>query len=264
MNANERESVDIGDKQKISLWQISMLFLCVYALAALFVQTVFTLSPEISALLDRIDFFVCLIFISDFVYNLIVAKKKFVYLKWGWIDLLSSIPSIQILRWGRFARVIRIFRLLRAVRSTKQIVRFLFENRAKGAFVSVAMISFASMIFSSITILVCEVNPESNIKTASDALWWSFVTITTVGYGDFYPTTHLGRMIAGVLMVAGIGLFGTFTAYIASFFIQTDDDKKEDEILLEMKAIKQRLDLFEQTMSRDEDCDSRAFAVKKL
>jgi len=245
MNANERESETVVGDKKISLWQICMLFLCIYALGALFVQTVFKLSPEISALFDRIDFFVCLIFIGDFISNLIAAENKAAYLKWGWIDLVSSIPSVQIFRWGRFARVIRIFRLLRAVRSTKQIVGFLFENRAKGAFASVAMISFALMIFSSITVLNCEINPDSNIKTASDALWWSFVTITTVGYGDFYPTTHIGRMIAGVLMVAGIGLFGTFTAYVASYFIRPDDDKKEDEILAEVRAIKQRLDLFE-------------------
>lgn len=72
------------------------------------------------------------------------------------------------------------------------------------------------VIFSAIAILQVERDPNSNIKTAEDALWWSYVT-TTVGYGDRYPVTTEGRLIASVLMTAGVGLFGTFTAYIASF-----------------------------------------------
>ena len=58
------------------------------------------------------------------------------------------------------------------------------------------------------------------------AIWWSYVTITTVGYGDKYPVTTEGRIIAMFLMTAGVGLFGTFTAYIASLFVS--DNKKEE------------------------------------
>ncbi len=235
-------------KPKVTIWQIMMLFLCVYVLIVLFVDTIFKLPHETSALLNQIDNVICLIFIGDFVFNFATAKSKLGYLKWGWIDLLSSIPNLQILRWGRFARIIRILRILRAVRSTKLILKFFFENRAKGTFASVAMISFLLVVSSSVVILNCEVSPESNIKTASDALWWSFVTITTVGYGDFYPTTQLGRIIAVVLMIAGVGIFGTFTAFIASFFIQQEEEnekKREEIILLELQAIHQRLKLLE-------------------
>lgn len=232
----------------VTIWQISMLSLCVYVLGALFVDTVFRLPAETSALLNRVDNFVCLVFIGDFVFNVITAKSKLGYLKWGWIDLVSSIPNIQILRWGRFARVIRILRILRGIRSTKLILKFLFANRAKGTFASVAMISFVLAVFSSIAILNCETSPDSNIQSASDALWWSFVTITTVGYGDFYPTTLLGRVIAAVLMTTGVGLFGTFTAYIASFFLQQEEEeeeKREEQILSELKSIRERLDRIE-------------------
>jgi voltage-gated potassium channel len=110
------------------------------------------------------------------------------------------------------------------------------------------MISFVLVVFSSIAILNCETSPDANIKSASDALWWSIVTITTVGYGDFYPTTLLGRIIAAVLMTAGIGLFGTFTAYIASFFFHQEEEaeeKREESILSELKAIRERLDRLE-------------------
>lgn len=225
-----------------------MLFLCIYVLGALFVDTAFKLPHETSILLTRSDNLVCLVFIGDFLFNLKTAKNKLSYLKWGWIDLVSSIPNIQILRWGRFARVIRILRILRGIRSTRLILKFLFANRAKGTFASVAMISFVLVVFSSIAILNCETSPESNIKNASDALWWSFVTITTVGYGDLYPSTHLGRFIAAILMTAGVGLFGTFTAYVASFFLQQEleeEEKRENQILLELSEIRRRLERME-------------------
>jgi voltage-gated potassium channel len=234
---------------KITIWQIVMLFLCIYVLGALFVETVFELPTETSVLLNQIDTFICLVFIGDFFYNVFTAKNKLEYLKWGWIDLLSSIPNIQPLRWGRVSRVIRILRILRAIRSTKTIMKFLFANRAKGTFVTVSMISFCLIVFSSIAILNCETTPNSNIKTASDALWWSFVTITTVGYGDFYPTTSLGRCIAVLLMAGGVGLLGTFTAYVASLFSLQEEkqqEKRDDEILLELKAIRGRLEKLEE------------------
>ncbi len=240
-------------KPPITIWQITILFLCIYVLIALFVDTVFQLPLETSILLNRIDNFVCIIFIGDFVFNIITAKSKLEYLKWGWIDLISSIPNIQILRWGRFARIIRILRILRGIRSTKFILKFLFANRAKGTFASVAMISFVLVVFSSIAILNCETLPNSNIQSASDALWWSFVTITTVGYGDFYPTTILGRIIAVILMTAGVGLFGTFTAYVASFFLQEEEreeEKREEQILSELKTIRTKLEQLEKMQNQ--------------
>jgi len=239
-----------SDDKPITLRQVTMLILCIYVLAALFIDTVFDLPSEVSVLLNQVDNIVCIFFIWDFVLNVMTAQSKLGYLKWGWIDLVSSIPNIQILRWGRFAQVIRILRILRAARSIKLIIRFLFANRAKGTFASVSMISFFIVVFSSIAILNCEISPESNIKTASDALWWSFVTITTVGYGDFYPTTSIGRMIASALIMAGVGLFGTFTAYVASFFMQYEESA-DDQVLVELEVIKEQLKALESKIALD-------------
>ena len=60
---------------------------------------------------------------------------------------------------------------------------------------------------------------NANIKTAGDALWWAYVTITTVGYGDRYPVTTPGRIIGVMLLTAGVGLYGVLTAYLANFFL---------------------------------------------
>ena len=74
------------------------------------------------------------------------------------------------------------------------------------------------ILFSSIAILQVENGADCNIKTAEDAIWWSYSTLTTVSYGELYPITSEGRIIAALLMAAGIALFGTFTGFIASWF----------------------------------------------
>jgi voltage-gated potassium channel len=146
-------------------------------------------------------------------------------MKWGWIDLISSLPMIDSLRAGRLIRLIRLFRIIRAFRSTKNLVNHIFKNKAEGALTSVTAIAILLIIFSSIAILQVETAPKSNIKTAEDAIWWSYVTITTVGYGDLVPVTTEGRIIAALLMTAGMGIFGIFTAFIASLFVS---DRREN------------------------------------
>ncbi len=242
------------DKENVAaIWQIVMLILCVYVLGALFVDTIVTLPAETSSLLTYIDNLICLVFIGDFVFNVIRSKNRLGYLKWGWIDLLSSIPNISLLRWGRLIRIIRILRILRGIRSTRHIAKVIFANRAKGTLASVSMISFLLIVSSSIAILNCETAPDSNIKTASDAIWWSFVTITTVGYGDFYPVTLTGRIIAAILMVAGVGMLGAFTAYVALFFIQNPRENQAEEILNELKTISRRLEALENGKKIDQE-----------
>jgi voltage-gated potassium channel len=224
------ESSPIAKTAKPSLFQFFILILSVYVLCALFVQTVFVLPVQVDLLIERIDFAICLIFIADFFARLYKAPAKMAFLKWGWIDLVSSIPMFDFLRWGRLVRIVRILRILRAFRSTKVLLNYFFNNRAKGTFATVTMISLVMVIFSSIAILNLENTPESNIKTPSDALWWSFATITTVGYGDRFPVTHEGRLIAALLMTTGVGLFGTFTAYVASLFMEAEYRREESDI----------------------------------
>nr|WP_317046583.1 potassium channel family protein [Adhaeribacter arboris] len=113
-------------------------------------------------------------------------------------------------------RLIRLLRILRAFRSTKHLVNHIFKNRVQGTFSAGATITVLMVLFSAIAILQVETDPNSNIKTAEDALWWAYVTITTVGYGDKFLVTTEGRVIAALLMTIGVGLFGTFTAFVAS------------------------------------------------
>jgi len=236
-----------------ALWQLFMLVLCVYVLTILVVQTVVQIPARTVELLNWIDTLICVAFIGDFIYNLATASSKLRYLKWGWIDLISSVPAVHVLRWGRLARIVRVIRVFRGFRSAKTIAQFLYENRSRGAFETVVMISFVLVIFCSIAVLNFETSPQANIKTAGDALWWAIVTVTTVGYGDKVPVTFGGRVVGVVLMIAGVGLFGTFTAFVASWFSdrgQQQVEHREDRILAELHALRERLDDLERKLDR--------------
>ena len=89
---------------------------------------------------------------------------------------------------------------------------------------------------------------EGNIKTAEDAFWWSVTTVTTVGYGDRFPMTSEGRAVAVLLMIAGVGMFGTFSGFVAAWFLAPDREEQENEVkelrheLVRVRNLMQRLD----------------------
>lgn len=232
-------------------YQLFMLGLSVYALAALATDTIVPLRPSTREILGYADVLLCGVFFVDFVIQLARAPNRRQYFfRWGWIDLLSSIPMVDALRIGRAARVLRILRVLRAVRSTRLLASFVLGRRAESAFMAAALVSLILIVFGSVAVLQVENVPGANITTAQDAVWWAFVTITTVGYGDRYPVTWEGRVIAGLLMTAGVGLFGAFSGFVASWFLaggareeaserQQESERREETERLQASELRQ-------------------------
>jgi len=216
-------------KENLGFLNLLILLLSFYVLIALLVDTIFKLSPETSKLLNYIDNIICAVFLYDFIVRFRKAESKLAFMKWGWIDLIASIPTFDFMRAGRLLRVIRLIRLVRAFRSTRHIVQHVFKNKIQGTLTSVAIIAVLMLLLSSVAILQFETDPSSNIKTAEDAIWFSYVTITTVGYGDKYPVTTEGRIIAVILMTVGVGLFGTFTAFVSSWFVKSNQQTPEKQ-----------------------------------
>lgn len=207
-------------KKEINLFNILILVLSLYVLLSLLISTLFELSVELTNLLNYIDNAICVVFLIDFGIRFRNAQNKLEFMRWGWIDLIASIPSVEFLRAGRILRLIRLIRVFKALKSTKLIYEHINRSKKQSAITSVALISILMVIFSSIAILQFEIDVNSNIKTAEDAIWWSYVTITTVGYGDKFPITTEGRIIGAILMTAGVGIFGTFTALVSSWFLE--------------------------------------------
>ena len=160
------------------------------------------------------------IFLIDFLYRLATApsRRTYFFRHFGWADLLACLPFAQ-LKVLRIFRLSRVTRLLRRV-GVRTVARSLIQDRANSALLTLLLMGILVLQFGSLGILYLEQNaPGANIRTASDALWYTIVTISTVGYGDQYPVTNAGRFVGSLLIVVGVGIFGTFTGYLANLFL---------------------------------------------
>lgn len=205
-------------------YQLFLLVVSALALGLLGLDLVSDLSPETRMAIAYVDTAICAVFLGDFVFCLRRAEDRRRYLiRYGWIDLLASIPAVDVLRAGRAVRVLRILRLLRGVKSSRVLVSYFVAHRALSAFWTAVLAGIVALTFASIAILHVE-GPNAPIATAEDALWWSIVTSTTVGYGDLYPTTSAGRLIGAGLMVVGVAIVGVLTAVVASTLADSHDE----------------------------------------
>ena len=199
--------------------------LSIYNLIALWL---FVTNENIRMVLDIMNAIMTPIFLGDFCYRFFTAESKSTYFfrRFGWADLLSSIPlpQVKILRLFRIWRIIRLFRTFGARNLWNEFV----THRADNALLTVAFFVLCVLEFGSMAVLKAEsASSDANIKTASDAIWWCYVTITTVGYGDRYPVTNWGRLVGILVMSVGVGLFGTLAAYLSQSFLSPGKKKEE-------------------------------------
>ena len=121
------------------------------------------------------------------------------------------------------------------------------EKRAESAFLAVALVAILLLVVASISILQVETAAESNIRTADDGLWWALSTIT-VGYGDRFPVTPEGRFVAGLLMCAGVGLFGMFSGFLAAWFVAPAANQERGELAALKDEVQELRAMLEKTV----------------
>jgi len=220
-------------------YNIFILVLTILSLAIM-VLLVLPIPDNVYQVLWVYDNVICFVFLADFAFNMSLSSPRreyFVHQR-GWLDLLGSIPSFQILRitallrLARLSRLARISRLLRGKQKTA-LIEDVVQNRSQYAVFITLLAGMLVLVISSVLVLEFEtvMTPASgktpNITTGGDALWWAFVTITTVGYGDFYPVTTLGRITGIFVMFSGVGIIGALASILASVLVPDPGDDDE-------------------------------------
>lgn len=203
------------------------LFILLLSLISLIVM-LFILLP-FSKLREReiaygLDFIISLVFLADFFRSLRRASDRRQYLRaGGWLDLLGSIPGLPIFRLFRIARALRIIRTMRQM-GGRAVLRAYRADIGESAFWTTL---FATMMMMGVTAMLIvpieSKSPDAEVLTSADALWWTLVTATTVGYGDMVPVTIGGRILASLLMTVGVGFVSILTSYFVSKLYFTGD-----------------------------------------
>ena len=233
-----------SESHRSNAYDLFILVLTVYSLVIMLLLLLPTLSAATTRVLEVYDLLICVVFLFDFAFRLARAPSKSGYFLRGrgWLDLLGSVPSLEVfrfsalLRLARLSRLERITRLLRGQRK-RDLTKDVLANRGEYA----AFVTFltAMVVLSASSVLVLQFESHSsdaNIKTGGQALWWAAVTLTTVGYGDTYPTTAAGRVVAVVVMFAGVGIIASLASILAGVLISTPRQSQDQPTLRDLQA----------------------------
>lgn len=203
----------------------------------LIIEMTMTLTPREEVLIMRIDFIIWIIFSGDYVFRFIRSQSKKQFITENKLALISIIP-FKVTKLARLSNVFRV------------VVFFKQFKRKLNSFINTNSLNYA-IYLTLITVIVGAISVSLAEKIPlGDSLWWSIVTVTTVGYGDIVPKTIIGRITASILMVIGIGFLSMLTGTIATFFLNKDSATKTYKEMT-LSDIKTKLDRFDDLSEED-------------
>ncbi len=203
---------------KGTTYELFILAISILSIVNLVLEATLPFESESWRVILYVDVALTLIFLVDFTYRLRTAPSKRGYLVHGGgvFDFLGCLPGLRIFRLFRILRAVRVIRRLGGPR----VFRELREGFASGTLYLVVFLGLFILEFIGLLELHFEEDATgANITTAGDALWWGYVTATTVGYGDQFPVTTGGRIVGVIMLTVGVALFVTFSGFLANTFI---------------------------------------------
>jgi voltage-gated potassium channel len=197
-----------------TLTLLAVVFLVAYSYPA-FVSQV---SGDIQNLIEIVQWICWGAFVLDLLLGIVTAESKKDYLRKHPLEIASSILPF-----------LRPLRLMRVISFGGLAIQKVAIGRQFAITLKVAITTLFVAYISAVQITISErVVEGSNIKNFSDGLWWAMTTVTTVGYGDRFPVTTEGRILAVVLMIMGISLVGVITASVAAWFVKISDTESRN------------------------------------
>ncbi|WP_345802377.1 ion channel [Microbacterium sp. AZCO] len=184
-------------------------------------------------------------FVLDYVANLVLVPH---HTRWRWFYTHLFDLAIVVLPMLRPLRILRLVTLLAVLQRT--------AGRAIRGRISVYAAGAASLLVFVAALAELDAErgvPDSTITTFGDAIWWAFVTMTTVGYGDVTPVSAAGRAIAVGLMIGGIALLGVVTATIASWIVErveVHDEERDAAQVRHIRTLEAKIDRLQETLDR--------------
>ena len=210
--------------------ELLFMVLALVSVSLIVIEMVGELNPHQTELFERVDLVIASIFLVEFIWRLWRAEDRKRFWARSWWELLAAIPittdMARALRGVRLLRVIRLIRLLRIIRLGVRLHIILTRMRAFGEATHLVTISVTvtTIVFGgAVGFHYFEFGQNPNVKSFWDSAWWSLITVTTVGYGDIFPVTPEGRIIAAGLLVVGLAAFGVFTAALASWMTRKSE-----------------------------------------
>lgn len=255
--------------QTSNTYQIFILILTIVSLAIMVVQFLTPIDTPTWQLLNFYNNLTCVIFLIDFALHMFQGPRwqDYFFGERGYFDLLGSIPSLGFSQYTAILRLFRISRLLRLRRlmnpKNRQMLRDeILHNRGSYALFFTVMLIALVILVASIAVLFFESqSPDANITDGGNAVWWAFVTITTVGYGDRFPVTSGGRITGVFVMFAGVGVIGALASILASILVpqpkepepKAPEEVSESNLQQELTAIKKELSALRELMEQKHD-----------
>lgn len=198
-------------------------------LPVLIIPLVTSLPPDAAETFDVIDYLVWAVFAAEYLIRLYLAPARWHFVTHHLVDLaVVALPLLRPLRALRLLRLLNLARVAVVLANALRRIRDILTHR--GLHLVLLAVAGVIVICSVLELVFEQHAPGANIRNLGDALWWAIVTVTTVGYGDTYPVTAGGRGVAVVLMLVGIGLIGTLTASVASYFVEEQADREKAEL----------------------------------
>lgn len=251
--------------KKSSVYEFFLGLLALMLSLMLIIEIFIDIPPEVKWTFYYIDNIVRLIFIGDYFTRLAICKEKKKFINNNIIDLLSIIPLklyIKIMNFTIMPSIIEPAYLIKGIKVIMLVIcsiKFKIKVRDEVRKSRLNFLLVISTIFIVIGAVIISLVEGISI---GDALWWSFVTFTTVGYGDVLLKTQLGRTIAVLLMIIGIGIIGVITTSLTLYIAEGRKIKKSSYKEKVIKDIKEMLDNYDDLT--DEDIDNIAKILKSL